>query len=179
MPPHKAAALLYQAQHYRAIPEFVGFQRRPFPRTGKRVTNIRECQGRQILAGGLQPSHLRRFLLTPSCIMETGRQFKSPTARSPHRRTSVPCKGLKQSGPLQHRCGLLKEIHRYLKKCLTPESTNSNEPSDRDARHRSTDLARTPSTSDSGGNEISVIRRGISTLVCLDKAQVRRYYRLR
>src|SRR6185295_5888615 len=64
-------------------------------------------------------------------------------------------------------------------KVLTPESTNSNEPSDRDARHRSTDLSRTPSTSDSGGDEISVIRHGITTLVCLDKAQVRRYYRLR
>jgi hypothetical protein len=41
------------------------------------------------------------------------------------------------------------------------------------------DLARTPSTSVLGGNEISVMRRGITALVRLDKAQVRRYYRVR
>src|SRR6185436_16230691 len=91
----------------------------------------------------------------------------------------MPCKGLKQSGPLQHHRGLLKEIHRYLKKGLTPESTNSNKPSDRDARHRSTNVARTPTPSDSGGNDIAVIRRGITSLVCLNKDQDRRYYRLR
>jgi glyceraldehyde 3-phosphate dehydrogenase len=92
----------------------------------------------------------------------------------------MPGKGLKQSGPLQHRRGLLEEIHRYLtKKSLTLESPNSNEPGDRDARHRSTGLAPTRSTAGLHGTEISVIRHGITALVCLDKAQERRYYRPR
>ena len=44
MPPHKTAALVQQFQHYRAIPEFVNLQHRPFLRPGKRVPNIRKCQ---------------------------------------------------------------------------------------------------------------------------------------
>ena len=65
MPPHEAAALLQQPQHHRAIPEFVDLQRRPFPRPGERVTNIRKRQSRQGFAGCLELSHLRRFLLAP------------------------------------------------------------------------------------------------------------------
>jgi hypothetical protein len=82
----------------------------------------------------------------------------------------MPGKGLEQSGPLQHLCGLFEEIHRDLnEKRLTLKSTNSNEPGDRDARLRSTELTPTLPESDSGGSETSVIRRGITALVWLDK----------
>src|SRR4029077_13859207 len=118
------------------------------------------------LAGCLELSHLRCFPLTPLRIMETGRQFKATTARRPHCRSSMPGKGIEQSGPLQHLCGLFEEIHRYLVgKCLTLESTNSNEPGDRDARHRSTELTPTLPESGSGGSETSAIRRGITAFV--------------
>ena len=59
----------------------------------------------------------------------------------------------------------------------TLESTNSNQPGDRDARHRSADLAPILSVSGSDDSETSVIRRGITAFVWLDKAQERRYYR--
>jgi len=86
----------------------------------------------------------------------------------------MPGKGIQQSGPLQHLCGLFEEIHRYLvAKCLTLESTNSNEPGDRDARHRSTEMAPNLPESGSGGSETSAIRCGITAFVCLDKAQER------
>jgi len=53
------------------------------------------------------------------------------------------------------------------------ESTNSNEPGNRDARHRSADLTATLSGSGLIGVETPVIRRGITTLVWLDKPQER------
>jgi hypothetical protein len=86
----------------------------------------------------------------------------------------MPGKGLEQSGPLQHLHGLFEEMHRYLNgKRLTLKSTNSNEPGNRDARHRSTELTPTLFESGSGGSETSVIRRGITAFVWLDKPQER------
>jgi hypothetical protein len=57
------------------------------------------------------------------------------------------------------------------------DSTNSNEPGDRDARHRSADPTTSLSGPGSDGSETSVIRRGITALVWLDKPQERGYYR--
>src|SRR5438477_5151291 len=179
MPSHKTATFLQQLQHNRAIPEFADLQRRPFLRSGERVPNIRKCQDRQGLTGCLKLSHLRRFLLAPLGIVEAVRQFEATTTRRPHRRSGVAGKDLEQSGPLQHLLGLFEEVHRYLKKGkrLALESTNSNEPSDRDARHRSADLTTVLSGSGSGGSKTPMIRRGITALVWLDKPQERRYYR--
>ena len=178
MPPHKTAALFQYLQHHRAIPEFVNLQHRPFLRPGERIANIRECQGRQGLAGCLQLPHLRRFPLSLLRVLKAGRQFEGTTTCRSHCRSGVSGKCFKQSRPLQHHRSLFEKIHRCLTgKCLTIESTNSNEPGDRDARHRSADLAPILSASDSGDRETSVIRRRVTTLVWLDKAQERRYYR--
>ena len=178
MPPHKTATLLQQFQHYRAIPEFMDLQHRPFLWPGRADPEYpempRPAGPRRMLVAVPSPSFPVGAVVHPGGWSPIRECDNAPLPSSIEHARQVPRAVWTTPAPAWsfRRDSPIPQGER-----LTLESTNSNEPGDRDARHRSVDLAPILSASGAGNRETSVIRRRVTALVWLDKAQGRRYYR--